>query len=156
MIITNYKELTIPGKIKNSNWEKALSWLKADSWKDVPMGRTEIDGARVFVIRSSYVSKLESGGQYESHRLYADIQMPIKGTELQLACLEDKHKMKISVPYSEEKDIEFFEGEPETDNRLILSFPMVVVYFPWDIHKSNISVGNSPTENERILVKVAL
>ena len=154
MICANYKDLIIPEKLRSPNWEKALAWLKADSWKDMPQGKTEIDGTNVFATRSVYTSKLRSECRYESHRRYADIQMIIKGSEIQLACLRDG--LNVSVPYSEEKDVDFLEGEPKTYHSIILNFPLVVVYFPWDIHMPNISLDDKPSEMERIIFKVAV
>ena len=154
MICANYKDLIIPKNLMSPNWEKALAWLKADSWKDMPQGKTEIDGTNVFATRSSYTSKLRSECRYESHRRYADIQMIIKGSEIQLACLSDG--LNITDPYSEEKDIEFFGGEPKTYNSIILNFPMVAVYFPWDLHMPNIALDDKPSEMERVIFKVAL
>jgi YhcH/YjgK/YiaL family protein len=118
------------------------------------MGKTEIDGSNVFVKHSSYAGKPESEWKYERHRFYADIQMPIKGTELQLLCHRDG--LKITVPYSEENDIEYFERDPDIDSRFILSFPMVAVYFPWEVHMTTLSVDGSPREIEKILIKVLM
>ena len=154
MICANYKELIIPEKLKSPNWEKALAWLKADSWKDIPEGKTEIDGSRIYVLRSTRTGKLPAECQYENHRLYADVQMPIKGSELQLVCLQEG--LKIAVPYSAEKDVELFEGEPAAVHSIVLSFPLAAVYFPWDVHKPNISVDGRPAEVEKIVLKVAL
>ena len=154
MICANYKDLIIPENLKSPVWEKALAWLKADSWKDVPVGRTEIDGTNIYVLRSSRMGKQASECQYESHRLYADIQMPIKGTELQLVCLRDG--LKVTVPYSEEKDVDFLEGDPAVVHSIILSFPLAAVYFPGDVHKPNLSVDNKSGEVEKIVLKVAL
>ena len=154
MICANYKDLILPENLRNPNWEKALAWLKADSWKDLPIGRTEIDGTNFYVLRSANMSKPLNEGRYESHRRYADIQMVIKGTELQLVCLRDG--MKVSVPYSEEKDIDFLEGEPSAVNRIILNFPLAAVYFPWDVHMPGIAVDGKSGEVEKIVLKVAL
>jgi YhcH/YjgK/YiaL family protein len=154
MIIANYKELVVPEKYKNPNWEKALAWLKSDSWKSLPLGKTEIDGSNVFVKHTTNVGKLENEKKYERHRFYADIQMVIKGTELQL--LYHQNGLKEAVPYLEENDIEFFEKEPSIDSRFHLSFPLAAVYFPWEVHKTTLSVDGSPVELEKILVKVLM
>jgi len=154
MICANYKDLTIPENLKSPNWEKALAWLKADSWKDIPEGKTEIDGANVYVLRSTRMGKKPSESQYECHRIYADIQMSIKGAELQLVCPRDG--LKTAVPYSEEKDIEFLEGAPEKVHSVILNFPLAVVYFPWDMHMPNLSASDKPGEVDKIVLKVAL
>ena len=158
MIIANYHELVIPEKIISPNWKKALAWLKKDLWKDVTLGKTSIDGSNVFVKRSSYLGSPESERKFEMHRFYADIQMPIMGAELQVFCLKEgfKNGLKIAVPYSEERDIEFLEGEPDIDSRVILRFPMVAVFFPWDIHKTCVSVDGSTTEIDKLIVKVLM
>ena len=155
MIVAHYKELLIPDIIKSPNWEKALAWLKADSWKGIPMeDRFAIDGSNVSVRRSSTMTKPESEAQYETHRIYADIQMPIKGMELHMFCSKDG--LKIADPYSEEKDVEFYEGNPAFDNRIILCFPMAAIFFPWDAHKTTLSVTGSATEIEKLYFKVRM
>ena len=154
MICAPYKELNLPEKQRSPNWEKALAWLKADSWKDIPIGKTELDGSRFYALRSSYMSKTKSKCLYESHRLYADVHMVIKGSEIVLVCQGDG--MKITEPYSEENDAELLEGEPEHIHRIILGFPLAVVLFPWDLHMPSVAPDDSPGEVEKIVLKVAL
>ena len=154
MLIANYKDLIIPEKLQSPNWEKALAWLKAESWKDLPLGKTEIDGTKLYALHTSYTNKLESECRYESHRLYADIQMPLKGSELHLVC--SREKLKIAVPYSEEKDLDFLEGAPDNAHELILSPFLAAVYFPWDVHMPGIALDDKPGEVEKIVLKIAL
>jgi YhcH/YjgK/YiaL family protein len=156
MICANYKELIIPEKLKSPNWEKALEWLKGDSWKDLPPGKTEIDGPRIYALRQSYTSKLRKDCRYEGHRLYADVQMVIKGSDLVLVCLRDD--LKIAEPYSAERDIDFLEGEPDKDkiHEVVLGFPMAAVLFPWDIHMPCVAPDDKPGEIEKVVLKVAL
>ena len=154
MICAPYKELIIPEKLKGPNWEKALAWLKADSWKDLPLGKTEIDGSRIYVLRQSFTSVPRNELRYESHRLYADIQMSISGTDLALVCLRDG--LKVVEPYSAEKDIDFLEGEPEYEHEIVVSFPLAVVLFPWDVHKPRVVADGKPSQMEKVVLKVAL
>jgi len=154
MICAAYKDIIIPKKQMNQNWEKALAWLKADSWKDLPVGRTEIDGAKVYVLRQLTASKPLSECRYESHRVYADIQMDVKGSEIIRVCLRDS--LKITEAYSAEKDIDFLEGEADPLHQIVLAFPLAAVLFPWDVHKPLIAVNEKPAEIEKIVVKVAL
>ena len=153
MICGNYKELIIPKKLNNQNWEKALAWLKSDAWKDLPQGRTDIDPG-FYVLHSTRMSKLRSECQYETHRRYADIQMAIKGSDLLLVSLPEE--LKIAVPYSEEKDIDFLEGEPEKGHEIVLGFPLAVVLFPLDAHMPNVAMDNKPGETEKVVLKIAL
>ena len=154
MICASNKELIIPENLMNAHWEKALEWLRGDLWKNIPLGKTEIDGDNVYALRSSYMSKNKNECRYESHRLYADIQMAIKGSELLLVCLRDG--LKIAEPYSAEKDIDFLEGEPEVLHRIVLDFPLAVVLFPWDVHMPSVALADRPGKIEKIVVKVAL
>ena len=154
MICASYKELMIPEKLMNPYWEKALSWLKKDLWKDIPIGKTEIDESRLYALRSSYASKIRSECRYESHRAYADIHMVIKGSELVLVCQRDG--LKIVDPYSLEKDSDLLEGEPEYIHRIVLGFPMAVILFPWDVHMPSVASADRPSEVEKIVLKVAL
>ena len=154
MICAPYKELRIPEKIKSPNWEKALEWLKGDSWKDLPIGKSEIDGSMIYALRSSYMGKRYDECRYEGHKVYADVQMVIRGSELVLVC--PRNGLKITEPYSAEKDIEFFEGEPGTVHEIVLDMPMAVVLFPWDLHMPCIAIEDKPGEIEKIVLKVAM
>ena len=152
MICAAYKDLTIPEKLMNPNWEKALAWLKADSWKNIPMGKTEIDGPGFYVLRMTYTSKPLSEGRYESHRVYTDVQLLTKGSELIQVCLRDG--LKVVEPYSTEKDIDFLEGEPEPVHGIILGFPLAAVLFPWDVHMPCLALNSGPEEIEKIVLKI--
>ena len=154
MICAPYKELILPEKQRSPNWEKALAWLKGDSWKDMPIGKTEIDDGRLYVLRSSFTGKMRNECLYESHRLYADVHLVIKGSEALLVCQRDG--LKIVEPYSGENDAELLEGAPEHIHRIILGFPMAVVLFPWDVHMPSVAPDDRPGEVEKIVLKVAL
>ena len=154
MICAPYKEVVIPENLRSPNWDKALEWLKSDSWKNLPMGKTEIDGSNFYVLHSSNTTKLLKDCRYESHQRYADIQMGIKGSELILVC--SREGLKLTEPYSAEKDIDFLEGEPVNGHTIVLSPPMAVVLFPWDVHMPGVALHNKPGEVEKIVLKVAL
>jgi len=155
MICANYKELIIPEKLKNPNLEKALAWFRTDSWKDLPLGRTEINGPGFYVLRSSYMSMPRNEPRYESHRLYADIQMSISGADLLLVCLRDG--LNVVEPYSAEKDIDFLDGEPEYEHEVVVSFPLAVLLFPWDVHKPRVTLNDKPSQQiEKLILKIAL
>jgi YhcH/YjgK/YiaL family protein len=154
MICALYKDLIIPEKDMNANWEKALVWLKGESWKNLPDGKVEIDGTKAYATFSSYTTKLPSEGRYESHRLYADIQIILKGNELVLVC--DRKALTVTVPYSPEKDIDFLDGNSAPVHHVLLSNPAAVVFFPEDAHKPNLAVAGKPAEVWKLVVKVAL
>ena len=154
MICAAYKELVIPEKQRSPNWEKAIAWLRGDSWKDLPSGKTEIDGKGLYAIRSSYMSKKRSECIYESHRIYVDVHMVIKGNEAVWVC--QREALKVTEPYSQEKDSDLLAGEPDNVHRIILGFPMALVLFPWDVHMTSIAPDDVPGEVEKVVLKVAL
>ena len=154
MICAPYKELIVPKKLMSPNWEKALAWLREDSWKKASPGRTEIDGTNVFAIHYSYMSKPLAECRWESHRNYADLQVGIKGAEIIQACLGEG--MKPTEPYSAEKDVELLEGQPELVHQVTLAFPQAVILFPWDIHMPTLAPNDRAAEVEKFVIKVAL
>jgi YhcH/YjgK/YiaL family protein len=153
MICAACNYLTIPEKHMNPNWEKALEWIRAEKWRNLGEGKTEIDGERVFVSRMKYTSKPIGECRYETHRIYADIQIVLKGAEMADVC--GMNGLREIAPYSAEKDIAFFDGNPAIVHRVVLSFPLALVLFPEDAHKPSIAVGN-PSEIEKVVFKVAL
>ncbi|GHV62047.1 hypothetical protein AGMMS49587_07800 [Spirochaetia bacterium] len=163
MVCASYKDLIVPEKFMNPNWEKALAWLKGESWKDLPEGKFEIDGAKVYALRSSYKTKLPGEAQYESHRRYGDIQMLIQGAEMILVC--NREALKVTVPYSPEKDIDFLEastegspleGSPAPVHQIILKGPTAAILFPEDAHKPSLAVSGQPSQVGKLVIKVAL
>ncbi|GHV36828.1 beta-D-galactosidase [Spirochaetia bacterium] len=166
MVCASYKDLIVPEKFMNPNWEKALAWLKGESWKDLPEGKFEIDGSKVYALRSSYKTKLPEEVQYESHRRYGDIQMLISGAEIILVCNRDT--LKVTVPYSNEKDIDFLESVPAPASpvvqsappapvhRVILGGTTAAIFFPEDAHKPCLAFSGPPAEVQKLVIKVAL
>jgi YhcH/YjgK/YiaL family protein len=153
MICAACNYLTIPEQYMNPNWEKALEWIRVEKWRNLGEGKTEIDGDRVFVSRMKYLSKPIGECRYETHRIYADIQIVLKGVEMADVC--DMNDLRETTPYSAEKDIAFFDGNPALVHRVVLAFPLALALFPEDAHKPSIALGN-PAEIEKVVFKVAL
>ena len=153
MICANIDSLSIPIEDMSPNWKTALDWLKTQKWKNLPEGKSEIDENRVFVLRQNYKSKPIGECRYETHQKYADIQILLSGEELVDVCA--KETLQTTEPYSAEKDIEFLDGSPAQIHRVILSYPLALVLFPYDAHKPCIAIGE-PESVEKIVLKVAI
>jgi YhcH/YjgK/YiaL family protein len=145
--------VSVSGDTKG-RWEKALRWLKDGLWRNTPEGRTAIEGSEIYVLRSRYRSKVYSECRFETHRLYADIQLVVSGKEL--LEVRNREGMRTDEAYSAEKDIEFLDGDGREAHTIILAYPQAVVLFPMDAHKPCIAPDNKPDEVEKIVVKVAL
>ncbi|MBN8585344.1 MAG: YhcH/YjgK/YiaL family protein [Ignavibacteria bacterium] len=113
-------------------------------------GRYDVDGDNVFVLLSSYKTKSPTEKMPEAHRKYADIQYLIYGKEnIGYAHLNGQ---KIIKPYSEEKDIIFYD---EVSFYFTLAAGSFAVFFPGDLHMPGI-ISGEPEEVKKVVVKVKL
>ena len=66
-----------------------IDWLGKNDPKDLPLGRTEIDGSRVFANVMEAKTKRREDARFEFHHRYADVQIDLEGEERFEDC-EDK------------------------------------------------------------------
>lgn len=64
------------------NLDTAITYLIATDLYSLPLGRTEIDGDKVFLNVMEATTHDLTEESYELHRVYMDIQMDIKGCEV--------------------------------------------------------------------------
>ena len=78
--------------------------------------------------------------KYEGHRKMADIQLDLTGNE---KCFVSNIKNgKTEVPYSEEKDVEWFSVAPEPlFAEILMNRETLVILFPEDIHSPTMYDG---------------
>ena len=131
----------------------------------------EVRLKNAYIIRCTGFKKDENGNIIEIYAEYdpqtksgmPDSNRKVKGT---LHWVSVEHSIPAEVRLydrlfmvenpNEGKDVDFLEGEPDTYHSIILNFPLVAVYFPWDIHMPNIALNDKPSEIERVIVKVAV
>lgn len=130
----------------NEGFDMAFAFLKKASEENLPVGRYEIDGDRVFAFIQEYTSKTESS--FEAHKNYIDIQFILSGTEVMKVC--DASQMKVSVSYTE--DVMFFEDN-ERASVLVIEAGEYGIFFPWDAHKPGLCY-DAPAEVKKVVVKV--
>lgn len=128
----------------SENLKKGFEWLKSQDLDSIKPDKYYIDSEKFYANIQEYETKEDA--LYESHKKYIDIQCVIKGKERVGVC--GKSECQISVPYDEEKDIDFMQG-PETEEFLSLSEGEFLVLFPNDAHKPSIN----PSINTKNLVK---
>lgn len=131
-------------------FDKAFAFLKKSVEENLPAGRYEIDGDKVFAFIQEYTSKTDSS--FEGHRNYIDIQCILSGVEVMKVA--DISKMEVSCQYSPEKDIMFFEDN-EKASELVLEAGEYGIFFPWDTHKPGLCF-DSPAEVKKVVVKVKM
>lgn len=80
MIYDNFSNLSAY-KGFSKGLDKVIEWAKTHKVEELPLGRTEIDGSRVFVNVMEADTRPEAGAHYEVHHKYMDLQMDIEGCE---------------------------------------------------------------------------
>lgn len=135
----------------HEGFEKSFAFLKKAAEENLPAGRYDIDGDRVFAFIQEYTTKAEHESAFEAHKNYIDIQCILKGTEVMY--VKDTAELKVKTEYSPEKDIMFFE-DYERASKLILQSGEYGVFFPWDAHKPGLCLDGVPGEVKKVVVKV--
>jgi YhcH/YjgK/YiaL family protein len=127
---------------------KALAYLKQTDFFQKDLGRYDIDGDNIFALVNEYNTKDKSEGKLEAHKNYLDVQFVAKGKELMgFVPLENQ---KIIIPYNEQNDITFYEGEKSFT---LVEEGMFAIFFPTDIHMPGIKVDKSEYV-KKVVIKV--
>ena len=133
-------------------WDEAFQYLKNTDLRALPVSdKHELDGKHILVAVSEYTTRDKSETRYESHRKYIDIQHIIKGEEL--IGLTTQDKAKITIPYSEEKDIAFYQFE---GGKYLKATPEnFMIFFPKDLHRPMLKV-NENARVKKIVIKILI
>ena len=126
---------------------EAFGFLDQPGLAELPDGKHEIAGSRVYAIIAHENGRAVSDGKLEGHRKYIDIQYVISGGESM--GWSPREGLVNSTEYDAEKDLEFFGGEPSS----IVRVPpgSFAVFLPTDAHLP--LIGNGPIH--KVVVKVA-
>lgn len=58
-----------------------IDWLAENDYRELPLGKTEIFGDKVFANVMDASTKLPENARYETHRRYMDLQVDVDGRE---------------------------------------------------------------------------
>jgi YhcH/YjgK/YiaL family protein len=127
---------------------EAFGFLDQPGLRELPDGKYEIAGERVYAIIERTSGRKVSEGQLEGHRRYLDIQFVVSGEESM--GWHPRAGLVSAMEYDAVKDLEFFEGEPES----IVRVPpgSFAVFLPTDAHLP--LIGDGPIH--KVVVKVAI
>jgi biofilm protein TabA len=127
---------------------KAFAFLRRADLKDLPMGRYEVDGDRVYAMVATEAGRRKEDALLEAHEQYIDIQLVLAGVDemgwkATLTCTQP------SGAYDREADVRFFADAPDA---WIATHPgAFVIFFPEDGHMPLISSAAI----HKVVVKIA-
>lgn len=127
---------------------EAFGFLAQPGLEELPDGKYEIAGDRVYAIIDRTQGRKVSDGKLEGHRKYLDIQYVVSGDETM--GWRPSPGLVSADPYDEEKDLVFFEGEPESLVRVPPG--SFAVFLPTDAHLP--LIGDGPIH--KVVVKIAI
>ncbi len=139
------------GICRRAEIERALAYVR-ENGASLADGKVFLDGEKLYVSIQSYRTKPREECKYEAHRRYIDIQYIIEGKEI--IAVTDAAGLKERAPYSEEKDVVFFEDGKKGDE-LVLCAGDYVVVFPDDVHMPKVQAGE-PSDVKKAVVKILI
>lgn len=136
---------------KETEIYRALCYLeKIEKWDEVLPGMV-IQKDSIFANPVSFFSKEEKECVYEAHRKYIDLHYIIEGVER--IATADVNSIQIQTPFSDEKDIGFYEGHES--GCYLLKPGEFMVCFPSDAHKVGM-MNTVPGTVKKIVVKIKI
>lgn len=133
----------------HKGFAKAMEFLLRPDLKELPVGKYEMDGNRVYAMFSKEPGRKKEEALLETHNKYIDIQLVLSGTDdmgwkAKLSCKQP------SEAYDSPTDLQFFADKP--DAWLSVASGAFVIFFPEDAHMPLISSGPL----HKVVVKVAV
>ena len=114
----------------SENMKKAIDYVMTHDLSILPMGKTIVDGEKVFINKSNLETKNAELQQYEVHHRYIDIQIDIKGDE---KFYIKNHTLNYTHEYNEMDDYALFKTA-QPDVIVSLDTDYCVICFPNEIH----------------------
>jgi len=128
---------------------KAFEFLFRPDLKDLPVGRYEIDGERIYAMVVKDHGRSPEDALLEAHEQYIDIQLVLAGTDAM--GWKPKSLCQLATDeYDEKTDVQFFTDPPTV--WLPTEPGAFAIFFPEDAHMPMIS----PEQLHKVIIKVAV
>lgn len=128
--------------------QKAFELIASTDWTSVEPGIHELDGRDIYVNVMERELKKKGDAKLEVHNEYIDIQVLVSGREESFGWSDRKALKQPVGEFDAQKDIQFFDDEPQT--YYTLRPGQFTVLFPEDGHAPMVGEGTV----RKIIVKV--
>jgi len=133
--------------VMNKGFAKAVEFLLRPELKELPVGKYEIDGERVFAMVSKDMGLKKEDALLETHEKFIDIQLVLSGTD-DIGWKPKSLCKQPSGEYDPNSDLQFFTDTPNT--WLSIESGEFAIFFPEDAHMPMISSGKI----HKVVVKI--
>jgi len=131
---------------------QAFQLLRTGDLASKEAGTYEVDGRKLYYMVQTYTTKPAEERRFESHRVYADIQVVFSGKEMM--GVRQVTGLAVQTPYDDAKDIMFFVT-PDDFTELKMGAGEFVVLFPGEAHQPQCQ-WDGPAQVTKVVFKVAL
>ncbi|MDD6263375.1 MAG: YhcH/YjgK/YiaL family protein [Eubacteriales bacterium] len=133
------------------NFETAIRFIQQSDIENMRPMDFQLDGTHVYGFVKEFPLKTPQEVKLEAHRRYADIQLVLGGKEA--IYIAETDRLSPCVPYDEEKDIAFYDGEDQFP--LHLEPMQFGIFFPWDAHRPCCLSGDADC-SLKLVIKVEI
>jgi len=148
----NKKALAAAWFKNRTRWKKAFDFLKNNDLSELEIRRYDIDGDKLFVNVSEYLTKSEQDAMFEAHRKYIDIQYIVRGSEL-IGIAPLVSSDTIVQEYNKTKDIEFLKMK---EKKMLSATPEnFFIFFPEDAHMPCLKT-DSEKKVRKVVIKILI
>ena len=152
MIVTDLKHIEYQVPMTPA-LQKAIAFLRKRDIDNLPYGKAEIDGDRIFAIIQRYETVRTDPPKFEFHRKYIDVQFIVSGEEtIGWAPMES---MTITEAYHADKDICFGKVASGKWTPVRLHAGKLAMLRPEDAHAPKLATA-APSPVMKIVVKIAV
>ncbi len=145
--INQLNHYSIPSK------EKIISFLKNNDPRHLSDGEHSIDGKDLFVKVMSYVPKPALEKEFETHRVYADLQYVVTGVELMQTV--PSTELKPNTEYDPVGDYQFFKAEHFINDHVVRA-GQFMVFFPGEAHRPSCLYQNHTASVKKLVFKIRI
>lgn len=136
----------------SKRFAQAFTLLRTENLAAKEPGNYEVDGKKLYYMVQHYTTKPRAERRFESHRVYADIQVVFTGREVM--GVSKVAGLDVQTPYDPAKDIMFF-GTPADYTELKMEAGEFVVLFPGEAHMPQCQ-WSGPAQVTKVVFKVSL
>jgi len=133
--------------------DAVVSFLRANNVLKIPVGEIEINGRELFVRPSEYETKKPEEGKFETHRVYADLQFVVQGSEIMQTAPADV--LEPLTEYDPKGDYQFFKASRDIASHLVHAGEFAI-FWPNEAHRPCCSPQNTPVKVKKLVFKVRI